>query len=446
VLLRILLFIVIILFSLLGYITYLNHEISVTLFLIPKKPLTIVLPALIIVSFAAGAAIVFLAGLIRDVVEGWRRLRRDRRAKQEEALQSEMAKGLSFLLEGNGERARVHLTNALNRDPENLDIHAKLSDIDAAQGKLKEAAEILEKAWTIDPQSKEILLKKANLYDQMGNPVMAAAVLEKVLAMDPNNVVALSALRDVHLQQENWEKTLTIQKSIADTTQNTATGSQERRFYMGLKYEYAQSLTHEGNRESLEKALRLCKEIIRTDKEFQPAYVLLGDVYQKQRRWVEAGRVLGRGFHLYRSAVFLLRLEDLYLRRDDQKTLLKIYRRTMENNPDNAVIPLLYSRLCLKLNMLDEAMDELVEMSKKRDDGATLHGLMAEVLAQKGQLEAAVREYKKTSELAGFLRLSFICHSCQRESPEWVARCPSCRHWNTYSLVGEDQSERTMQS
>lgn len=39
-LLRVLLSIVIALFSLLGYFAYLNHEISVTFFLVPGKPLT----------------------------------------------------------------------------------------------------------------------------------------------------------------------------------------------------------------------------------------------------------------------------------------------------------------------------------------------------------------------------------------------------------------------
>lgn len=436
-LLRILLLIVIVLFSLLGYITYLNREIYVGLFLVPEKPFTTSLPAIIIISFASGALIVFAIGLVRDVVEGWRELKRGREAKREEALQAEIAKGLNSLFKGNVERARLHLTNALKRDPENLDIYARLSDIHTGEGKLKEAVEILERAWSIDSQNEEILLKKARLYDQMGNSAMAISTIEEVLAIDPNNLAALLDLRDIYVRQKNWKEALSVQKKIVNSPKTEAVDSQEKSLYLGLKYEYAQSLMEHGNEGSLEKALRLCKEIIKVQKEFQPAYVLLGDIYQKQRRWVEAGKILGRGFRVSGSVVFLFRLEDLYLKRDDRKTLLKIYRRTLENNPDNTIIALFYSRLCLKLNMLDEAMDELVEIKKRRRDTPALHGLMAEVLAQKGQFEASVREYKNTTELSGSLRLPFMCRSCHRESVEWIARCPSCNLWNTYFLEGE---------
>ncbi len=256
--------------------------------------------------------------------------------------------------------------------------------------------------------------------------------------MDPKNLTALVALRDIYLQQESWKEAMGVQKSILKTSRNDADNSQERTLYLGLKFEYAQSLAREGSEGSLEKAVRLGKEMIKQQREFGPAYILLGDIYQHQKRWVEAGRILGRGFRVSKSVVFLLRIEELYLKRDDRKTLLKIYRRALENNPDNTVIPFFYSRLCLKLGMLDDAMDELVEIKERRKDIAPLHGLMAEVFAQKGLLEEAVREFTITTELAGSLRLPFVCRSCQREAIEWVARCPSCDKWNTYFLEGEE--------
>jgi len=446
VLLRIVLLVTIAIFSLLGYITYLNHEIDVTLFLIHGKPLTTSVPAVIIVSFATGALIVFIAGLIRDLAEGWKDLKRERKGKREEAIQAEITKGLNFLFKGNVERGRIHLTNALQKDPENLDLYAKLSDIHVDQGKLPEALEILERAWAIDSDNEEILLKKARLYDQMGNLAMAIDGFEKVLAMDPNNIAALTDLRDVHLRRKNWKDALRVQKNILRTMKNSGDAFREKRFFQGIKYEYAQSLMCEDSEGSLEESLRLCREIIKQQKGFEPAYVLMGDIYQKQRRWIEAGRILGRGFRVSRSVIFLLRLEDLYLKRDDRKTLLKIYRRTLEKNPDNMVIPFFYARLCLRLKMLDEAMDELVEIKARGKDTASLHGLMAEMFAEKGRMEEAVREYKTTSDRSGSLRLSFVCASCQRESTEWVAHCPSCNEWNTYLLEGEEKPSTDMQA
>jgi tetratricopeptide (TPR) repeat protein len=437
--LRILLLFVIALFSFLGYVTYLNHGIPTTFFLVKGKPFTTSLPAVIIISFASGALIVFVAGVIRDLLEGWRAVIRDRNSKKREAVQLEIAKGLDFLSKGDLKKSRIHLTNALERDPDNLDILARLSDILASQGELREALEILERGLAIGSHNREILLRKARIYDQMGNSTLAVDTFGMVLVNEPNNLAALLELRRLCLRQENWKEALSFQERILRTITREADAPREKNFYLGLKYEHAQSLTTHGNEESLKKALRLCKEIIKQEKDFQPAYVLLGDIYKKQERWAEAGKILGKGFHVSKSVVFLLRLEDLYLKRDDSKTLVKIYRRMLQSNPDNLVIPFLYSRLCLRLNMLDEAMDELVEIKKRGKDLPALHGLMAEVLAQKGQIEEAVQEYKRNAEFTGFLRFPFLCRSCQRQSVEWVARCPSCQQWNTYYQQGEEK-------
>jgi len=440
--LRIALLIVIALFSALGYMTYLNHEIPVTLFLIQDRPLTTSIPAVIIVSFASGALIVFLAGLMRDLVEGWRQLRRGRKERRGESVQGEIAKGLTSLAQGNTDRAQSHLTNALSRDPENVDLCVRLSELLAAQGRLNEAINMLDRAWALDSQNREILFKKARLYDQMGNRSLVTGAFKKILAMDPDNRRALVALRDIHLREENWEKARSLQKNLMRGKRNGSDIAQEKDRYLGITYEYARSLSARDNDGALEKSIRLCREIIKQDKGFLPAYLLIGEIYQKQKRWVEAGRILGRGFRVSKHVIFLLRLEDMYLKRNDRRTLLKIYRRIIESNSGNTVFPFFYARLCLRLNMLDEATDELVEIKDRRKHMASLHSLMAEVFARKGRPEEAVRAYKTATELAGYEKPLFVCRFCRRESTSWVARCPSCSQWNGYHLAIQEDEPR----
>jgi tetratricopeptide (TPR) repeat protein len=440
VLIRIALFIVIVLFAALGYMTYLNHEIPVTLFVVQGKPLHTSLPAVIIVSFASGALIVFLATLMRDLVEGWKDLKRGRKEKRDESAQMETAKGLTLMAQGDPKGAQFHLTHALRQDPENLALCLNLSDIYGAQGRFEDAIAMLDRAWAIDSQNLETLLKKAKLYDQMGNRVLATTTLEKIRTMAPGNRRALIDLRNIHLREENWEKALALQRSILRDRKNGPDVAQEKDLYLGIAYERAQTLLAENHEGSIEKSIRLCKEIIKQDREFLPTYVLLGDIYQKQRRWAEAGRVLGRGFRVSKHVIFLLRLEDLYLRRDDRKTLLKIYRRTIENNPETLAFSFFYARLCLKLNMLDEAMDELVEIKERWNTMAPLHGLMAEILTSKGHLEKAVHAYRTATQLTRFGQPVFFCRFCQRKSTEWTARCPTCRQWNGYLLEVQEET------
>ncbi|MBW2056950.1 MAG: tetratricopeptide repeat protein [Deltaproteobacteria bacterium] len=441
-LLRFILLVAILLISFLGYVAYLNHDTSVTLFLVKGRPLPASLPAVIMASFASGAFVVFMVGLVRDMVEGWKGLRKGKRVKKEESLQAEIATGLNLLAKGDPQGSRIHLSNALERDPENIELYARLSDTYAAEEMLEKAVGTLEKAGVMDPENEEILFKKARLYKQMGNPAMAVGALERILAADPSNLTAWRNLREIFLDGKDWKRLMEVQKRIVSHTKNGVDLPRERRLQTGLKYEYALSLTQGEDGKGLERAARLCKEIIKACRGFQPAYLLLGEIYQKQGRWVDAGRVLGRGFRITGGAVFLLHLEDLYLKRNDSKTLLKIYRRILENNPGRAIISLLYSRLCLKLNMLDEAMDELVEMGKRQESDPSFQGLMAEVYAQKGQAEAAVQEYRRVLELTGCLVPGFVCESCGRESRQWMGRCPSCNQWGTYRLHGEEDVAR----
>jgi predicted ATP-dependent serine protease len=36
--------------------------------------------------------------------------------------------------------------------------------------------------------------------------------------------------------------------------------------------------------------------------------------------------------------------------------------------------------------------------------------------------------------MSGTSYLSFVCSACERESKEWVAYCPQCRQWDTYTI------------
>jgi hypothetical protein len=93
--------------------------------------------------------------------------------------------------------------------------------------------------------------------------------------------------------------------------------------------------------------------------------------------------------------------------------------------------------------MFSEALDELVEIKEGWEKVPAFHGLMAEVLVQKGKLDDAVGEFKKTLELADPSGLAYVCRSCQNKSTQWSARCPSCSQWCTYYLEWEALPERS---
>jgi tetratricopeptide (TPR) repeat protein len=105
------------------------------------------------------------------------------------------------------------------------------------------------------------------------------------------------------------------------------------------------------------------------------------------------------------------------------------------------VIAFFYAKLCLRLEMLDEALEEIHEISVGHKDSPALHRLLAEIYLHKKDFSKAAQEFEKTFELSGTSYLPFVCASCKRESKEWIAYCPHCHQWSTYMI---EKNESTL--
>ena len=98
------------------------------------------------------------------------------------------------------------------------------------------------------------------------------------------------------------------------------------------------------------------------------------------------------------------------------------------------MIQFFYAKLCLRLEMLDEALEALDEISLRQKDFPALHRLLAEIYLHKKDFGRAAQEFEKTFELSGKSFLPFSCTTCERESQEWIPYCPQCHQWSTYTI------------
>jgi tetratricopeptide (TPR) repeat protein len=112
----------------------------------------------------------------------------------------------------------------------------------------------------------------------------------------------------------------------------------------------------------------------------------------------------------------------------------------MKNNPEDWVTAFHYAKLCLRLEMLDEALEALDEISVRRKDFSALHRLLAEIYLHKKDFTRAAQEFEKTFEMSGKAYLPFTCSSCARESQEWMAYCPQCHQWDCYTIKEGEQT------
>jgi len=423
------LFIVMVFFLWLSYQNPLNVE-----FHFFSKTFETELSILMISSFVLGAMLVFIGTLARDAKRAIEDYLKSRQRRKGESVKEELNKGMDVFLRGDLAKAKTHFIEVLKRDPMQIDLYLRLSEIALREGHDQDALHWLGRAELIDMRNIDILLRQAGVYQRTKRFDEAIRVLNRAIGLDETNLKALKSLRQIYLDSRRWEEAIRIQRSILKFTKGKQAEEEENLFYLGLKYERARDLLSRGGEQNLENALKEVKETVRERKTFQPGFVLLGDIYLRMGRWASAGKVWGKSFTRFKSIVFILRLEELYLSREDPSTLLRIYQRVLEHDPENWVLAFFYAKLCLRLEMVDEALEEINEISLRVKDFPALHRLLAEICLHKKDFGRAAQEFEKTFELSGTSYLSFFCTSCERESKEWIAYCPQCHQWSTYTI------------
>jgi len=398
------------------------------------------LSTLMISSFVFGALLVFISTLTRDAIRAIEGYQKSRKEKKTQSLKETLNKGMDELLRGNLTKAKTHFVEVLKKDPSQIDLYFRLSDITLKEGNEEEALHWLERGRLIDMRNVELLLGEAKLYQRMKRFDEATRTLNRVIGFDETNLKALKCLREIYLESRRWEEAIRIQKSILKFTKGKRAEEEETLCYLGLKYERGKELLNRGGEENLESALKEAKEMIRERKTFLPGFVLLGDIYLRMGKWASAGKVWGKSFTRFKAIVFILRLEELYLSRMDPDTLLRIYQRALRHHPDNWLLAFFYAKLCLRLEMLDEALEEINEISFRVKDFPALHRILAEIYLHKKDFSRAALEFEKTFEMSGTTYLPFVCGTCERESKEWIAYCPQCHQWSTYTIKEAEKS------
>jgi len=429
---KLLLFIILILICIFCYLSLVNPlDVEFHFF---GETIPTDLSTLMISSFVLGAMLIFISTLTRDAKRAVEDYLKSRQKRREESLKEELNKGMDVFLRGDLAKAKSYFVEVLKRDPTQMDLYPRLSEIALREGNDQEALHWLGRAELIDLRNIDILLRQADVYQRMKRFDEAIRALNRAISLDETNLKAQKSLRQIYLDCRRWEEAIRIQKSVLKFTKGKQAEEEETLFLLGLKYERARNLLGRGGEQNLENALKEAKEIIRERKTFQPGFVLLGDIYLQKGRWTTAGNVWGKGFTRFKSIVFILRLEELYLSREDPSTLLRIYQRVLKHDPENWLLAFFYAKLCLRLEMLDEALEEINEISFRVKDFPALHRLLAEIYLHKKDFGRAAQEFEKTFELSGTSYLSFSCTRCEREAKEWIAYCPQCHQWSTYTI------------
>ena len=200
---------------------------------------------------------------------------------------------------------------------------------------------------------------------------------------------------------------------------------------MGLRYEFAKVLFNRGERE---KSRKLLKGIIRADKDFIPAYVILGDILVEDGDGAEAADLWEKGYHMNYSEILLHKLEDFHLQLGEPGKIIWIYKKAISINPQNPALKFYLGKLYYRLEMLDEAFDILAELESVESTMPDLYKLLGIIYERKEETEKALSEFKRALGLRKRVVVPYFCPLCDFHTYEWNGRCPRCGAWNSFTV------------
>jgi len=405
---------------------------DVTLHLLGNQDFTYPVAFVVIGSILIGLMLGFGAHLYSSVMNWWKHWKRDRQEKHSREVGAIYREGVDRLLSGDLKKARTLLQKALERDPKRVETYIALASLHSQEGSPAEGLVQLRKARELDPQSREVLFKTAALQEELGQDEGAIAIYQELVGLERDNRKALRSLRDLFVKHLRWKEALDAQRLVFKAGPDTSRLAEEKEKLLYLRYEVARLAMSEG---AIDLAKSEFKDLIRQMADFTPAWVSLGDALATLGRGDEAIKTWQEGYLAQGKSIFLSRLEEFYMNREDPSSLLSFYRKILLERSYDLMARLFYGKLCLRLEMVEEALDQFQAIEGSGLETRQVHLLLAEAHRRRNRLSDAIAEYQKALGIGPRLTLSYTCDACHSLVPEWDSRCPACGRWGTISLV-----------
>ncbi|HEX7372615.1 MAG TPA: tetratricopeptide repeat protein [Thermodesulfobacteriota bacterium] len=413
-----------------GFLFYLNpEEVEFSLW---EGSSLLISPALIAFgAFIMGAFFVFLVTLFVDARRAFQLWRSSKSDRREGKIRERYSDALEEMLKGNIHRAKEMLAKILEKRPNHLPAHISLANLYSLEGKYADAIEVLGKAKALEPESLEVLFDLVKNNVGLKRYPAALEILDFILERDASNREALRKKRDIHIIMGSWDEAYQTQKGVVKHTKEKEYAQAEKQALSGMEYKFAEELAQKGDFREAEKALR---EIIKEDPAFFPAHVSLGDVLQRQGSFEEAAQTWRKALEASWNPVFLERLESLYLSMAQPQKALDLYRDYMRERPEDSVLRFFFSRLLIRLEMVDEAIEQLRDLETAGVIFPELLILMGQAYHRRGDFAHSMEAYEKALDTKKFPLPAYQCSSCGRSQADWSGFCEACHSWGTYSI------------
>jgi lipopolysaccharide biosynthesis regulator YciM len=403
----------------------------ITVNLLPSKSYEISKSGFLILSMAAGAGIVFLLYLLRDVKRFLRGLRVQREQKKRLKVQDLYAKGLNSMLAKRNPEAIQFFQKVLAIDQNHVDTLLRMGICQLREKNPQEAILLHQKALGLEADNQEVMFSLATDYEEAKQYDDALGMYQNILSKDSSNFTALIKMRDLYQRLSQWENLYETQRKLVANPLTPSEQDVEHRKLVGFKYELGRSLLEAGD---LERGKKIFRGVIKLDKDFIPAYLGLGEIYLDEAKVKDAAELWEKAYKMTLSVLLLLRLEDLYLKQGEPGKAIELYTQAVNWKPQDIRLKFFLGKLYYRLEMIDEAFDILSTVDWGDKEFPDMHKLLGNIYLRRGSLGLAASEFKKALGFKKQIIIPYVCSNCDLRTTDWSGRCPNCGKWNTFGV------------
>ena len=341
--------------------------------------------------------------------------------------------GLNFLVDGQVDLALEELTQATSSAGDTLEIQMILGNLLRMKGQVGRAVHIhqalLQRPDLTPIEHAYVLLCLGLDFRHGGFVDRAFEAFQDVVRLDPRNRYALVNLQKLHEEQHQWADAARVRERIL-ALDGDGGGTAGRRILAFLRNEMGRAQL-ELNPAAAAEAFRAA---IDTDAQTAPAYLNLGDIFERQgdtagavREWEQLTEAQPERAHLAFD-----RLEQAYGRLGTPARFVELCERLIAAPPQDWRARLALSRHLSAVAQHRRALELLLDALGHHPHGIAIHQAVWRTLSALAFDTQLVRAYTDLTRDAVFYLDPHVCTSCRYRSTELLWQCPQCHEWNTF--------------
>ncbi|MGD8785505.1 MAG: lipopolysaccharide assembly protein LapB [Thioalkalispiraceae bacterium] len=342
-------------------------------------------------------------------------------------------KGLNYLLNEQPDKAIDVFIQMLDVNSETVETHLALGSLFRRRGEVDRAIRIHQNLIARPTLNAEQRMQALN---ELGHDYMRAGLFDRAEALfneliesGPHTINALQQLMDIYQQEKDWEKAIEAARTLAFKT-----GTPQDNV---IAHYYCELAEQEVRNNELQKALKLIKKALLTDRHCARASLLEGDIEAR----------LGH----YKAAIKAYRRiegQDPDYIPEILEPLIKCYRQT-----DNIAEMVEYLREILDRHGGISVMLCLAELIREREGDAEAAEFITAYLERKPSLRGMDRlidlalihikdpardKLEALKNVTSQLLVNnpvYQCDVCGFHGKTLHWHCPGCKNWNTIKPI-----------